>query len=193
MIYTELYYKLYKLNYEYPNFYNWYNNLFDKNFQLKHNRKIIISTYNNDIAGIIILKKSNSENKISTLRVDKRYRNNGIGKTLIKLGIEWLEDEKPLITVNENKIYQFRHLFNYFGFKLKDEINCYNKYSKELFFNSIADNLSYKRYKFINSNINIKYINHMKNNNLYYYIDKYKYYDTEIFKKEINKLMYFTL
>ncbi|MCZ9981685.1 GNAT family N-acetyltransferase [Brachyspira hyodysenteriae] len=151
-----------------------------------------MSTYNNDIAGIIILKKSHSENKISTLRVDKRYRNNGIGRTLIKLGIELLEDDKPLITVNENKIYQFKYLFDYFGFKLKDKINCYNKYSKELFFNGIIDDLSYKRYKFLNRNINIKYFNSI-NNNLYNYINEYKEYDTNILTKKANKLLYFSL
>lgn len=191
MLYQEIYNKLYKLNYEYPNFYDWYNNLFNTNLELKHNRKIFVCTYKNDIAGIIILKKSCSENKISTLRVDEKYRNNGIGKTLIKLGIEWLEDDKPLITVNESKIYQFKYLFNYFGFKLKDEINCYNKYSKELFFNSIIDNSSYERYKFINSNINRKY--NIKNNNLCYNINKYKEYNTKFFKKETNKLVYSTL
>lgn len=193
MLYQEIYNKLYNLNYEYPNFAYWYRNLFDKNFKLKNNRKIFVCTYKNDIAGIIILKKSHSENKISTLRVDKRYRNNGIGKVLIRLGIEWLEDDKPLITVNESKIYQFKYLFNYFGFKLKDEINCYNRYSKELFFNNIIDNSSYERYKFINSNINIKYIANIKNNNLCYNINKYKEYDTKILKKETNKLVYSTL
>ncbi|MBW5390660.1 GNAT family N-acetyltransferase [Brachyspira hampsonii] len=180
---------LYFLNNEYPNFSYWYRNLFDKNLKLNNNRKIFICTHKNDIAGIIILKKSNSEKKISTLRVDKRYRNNGIGKSLIKLGIEWLEDDKPLITVNENKIYQFKYLFNYFGFKLKDQINCYNKYSKELFFNSITDNLSYERYKFINTNMNIIY--NINTNNLYYNIN-YKKYDTKILLKETNKLVYST-
>ena len=38
--------------------------------------------------------------KICTLRVLKKYRNNGIGHKLIELSMEYLNTEKPMIIKN---------------------------------------------------------------------------------------------
>ena len=108
---------LWRLNFEYTDFRKWYNGLFSENATLNNGREIIICFFQNQIAGVSILKKSNKEKKICTLRVAKKFQKQGIGKDLILKSIEWLETDKPLITVRSSKAYQFEKLFQYFGFK----------------------------------------------------------------------------
>ena len=149
-LFTDLYNNLSTLENEYPNFFNWYRNLFNKDYTLKSDRKIL---YLPHIAGVIILKKTKNERKICTLIVKEHYQKNGIAKELIKSGIEWFEDDKPLVTVSEYRSEQFKHLFKYFGFKLKDKINCYNSNIKEFFYNNTVDNYLYNKSKIISKPI----------------------------------------
>lgn len=149
-LYIDLYNNLYSLKNEYPNFFDWYRNLFNKDYTLKPDREIFLCKYNDDIAGIIILKKSKYERKICTLRIKEHYQKNGIAKKLIKAGIEWLEEAKPLVTVGEYRDEQFKHLFKYFGFNLKDRINCYNSERTEFFYNNIVDDILYNKSKINN-------------------------------------------
>lgn len=124
------------INYDYPTFKVWYTNIFSDNFELKDGREIIYCLYNKNIIGISILKKTEEENKICTLRVDKKFQRMNIGKNLINLSTDWLENDKPLITLEKSKYLQFKKLFDYYGFKLEDEKLGYYKFlSTELSFN----------------------------------------------------------
>lgn len=149
-LFIDLYSNLFLLNYEYPNFFDWYKNLFNEDYTLKPDREIFLCKYVDDTAGIIILKKTKSERKICTLRVKENYQKNGIAKKLIKAGIKWLGDSKPFVTVSEYRNEQFKHLFKHFGFNLKDKINCYNFNVKEFFYNDIVDDTLYEKSKIIN-------------------------------------------
>ena len=56
----------------------------------------------------------------------------------MELSFEWLENEKPLITLHKSKIWQFRSLFDYYGFELEQKkANYYNIFSTELVYNGI--------------------------------------------------------
>lgn len=126
------------LNLEYPNFDNWYDSLFENRFQLKKEREIIICQVDKDIAGVAILKKSDSERKICTLRVDRHYRHNGIGRHLMEMSFEVLEDEKPLITMHTSKYSQFSSLLKRYNFELEQrQKHYYSIFSTELVFNGI--------------------------------------------------------
>ncbi|BDZ84609.1 hypothetical protein Lac2_27430 [Claveliimonas bilis] len=135
---NQIYYFLWRLNIEYFGFSKWYRNLFLENNNLKKDREIILCEKNHCLAGIIILKSTEQEKKICTVRVSKEFQKQGIGKKLIKLGLEWLETDKPLITMHKSKQRQFEPLLNYFDFTLEQEKwNYYNIFSAELCFNGV--------------------------------------------------------
>lgn len=121
---------------EYSGFSKWFDRLFENDYKLSLEREIIICEESLQIAGISVLKRSADERKICTLRVDKKYRRLGIGRDLIELSFQWLDDEKPLITVQRIKEPQYRTLFNRYGFKLEQENrNYYRLFSTELAYN----------------------------------------------------------
>lgn len=117
----EIFRFLWPLCFEYPRFALWYRELFGTNGKLSSNREIVICLHNICIIGVAILKKTNEEKKICTLRVDKKYQHNGIGKVLIEKSLEWLAIDKPLVTVQESKAFQFERLFKYYGFALEQQ------------------------------------------------------------------------
>lgn len=136
--YRIIYEFLHSLIWEYPDFCQWYNSLFEENKELKRDREIIISRRNNNLLGVSILKKTQEERKICTLRVAKPYRSQGIGKNLMELSFDWLEDDKPLITIHKTKQGLFAPLFDYYGFKLEQkQWNYYSFFSTELAYNGI--------------------------------------------------------
>ena len=136
IVFNEVLVFLRKLSFEYPDFLGWFDGLFSYGYKLKDDREIIMCRYDGKIVGVIILKKTNEENKICTLRVEKKFRSNGIATELIKRGIEWLEDEKPLITCHCSRNGQFSKLFKYFGFELQEKkIGYYGIFNLEYTYN----------------------------------------------------------
>lgn len=134
--YKKVYFFVSQLKEEYPHFDEWFNNLFENPLFLKKDREIICCRYQNDIVGIAILKKTEEERKICTLRVDEKFQRLSIGKSLMELSFEWLENEKPLITVHKTKQHEFEKLFRYFDFRLEDRKWCYYRmFSTELSYN----------------------------------------------------------
>lgn len=149
---NEIYKFLYSLNWEYPNFKLWYQSLFssdETDVALKNDREIIICGRNGIILGVSILKKNKEEQKICTLRVAKPYQLQGIGKNLMGLSLEWLDNQKPLITLHKSKQQMFSSLLDYYGFKLEQEQwNYYNIFSTELSYNGILPEKKFALNKF---------------------------------------------
>ena len=138
LYYTSIKKMLRCLNIEYPDFYGWYDRLFEEDRELHSSREIIICEKEYHIAGVAILKSNEEEKKICTLRVLKPYQRQGIGRKLMELSFEWLEEDKPLITLHKSKQNQFAPLFNYFGFTLEEkQWNYYNIFSTELSYNGV--------------------------------------------------------
>lgn len=135
----DIYEFLYPLNREYPHFYSWYESLFRADGLLNNDREIIFCKVLNTVVGVIILKKS-SEKKICTLRVRWEFQKMGIGSKLVELGFEWLEDDKPLITVANKRSWQFRKIFRYYGFKQEDrKWGYYSLIASECAYNGSLD------------------------------------------------------
>ena len=125
-----------KLNREYPFFEQWFNGLFVRVPELRLDREILLCVDNCKIVGIAILKKNAEEKKICTLRVEKQYQKMSIGKTLMEMSFEWLETDKPLVTVQKSRSKEFEKLFKYYDFQLDDEKRGYYKpFSTELIYN----------------------------------------------------------
>lgn len=137
LIYKDMIYRfLFMLNFEYRGFYEWYDRLFISKYELDYCRDIIICERNFELAGVAIIKNDECEKKICTLRVSKKYRNNGIGHRLIELSMEYLNTEKPMITLHKNKFNQFEHLLDYYNFNLEQtKKNYYYLFNKELVYN----------------------------------------------------------
>lgn len=99
-------------------------------------RKIITKTSGNRIIAVAILKKTDSEKKICTFRVSEEFRNNGLGTELMKESLKWLEYKKPLITVNEENITEFRSFLPKFDFGHPIELEgMYRNGKSEFIFN----------------------------------------------------------
>lgn len=104
---------------EYPRHDEWYSKMAD-NFMRENTREIIICHDNSErILGVALLKKDIAERKICSLRVKREFQHQGIGRCLLVRSFEYLETEKPLITVSSGKNTQFIKLFTYFSFDLQ--------------------------------------------------------------------------
>lgn len=163
-IYFQLIYKfLRRLNIEYPGFNNWYNKLFNENRILNTGREIIVCEKNNKIAGVVILKASGEEKKICTLRVTKEFQRQGIGKKLMELSFEWLEEDKPLLTMHSNKQREFIQLLKYYDFKLEQKSwHYYSIFSTELVYNGVLPEKKMIFNKFELMDINLFYDKFLK-------------------------------
>lgn len=118
----------------YPNFEDWY--LKKVVPDLVCGQRILISEIrDNNIAGLAILKVNN-EKKLSTLKVTSNYLNKGIGLKLFEKSFQILETEKPFLTVSEEKLVEFKKIFDYYNFKLTStHDSLYRSGKKEYFFN----------------------------------------------------------
>lgn len=124
------------LNREYPAFRKWFECLFVFPECLKSDRAILFCMKGREIAGLAILKRTDEEQKICTLRVDRRFQRMSAGRALMRMSFEWLENDKPLITVHKSKYREFNKLFRYYDFVLEDKKWCYYKlFNTELAFN----------------------------------------------------------
>ena len=79
-----------------------------------------------------------NEKKLCHLSVMPPYKNKGYGIKLFKQSFMELETEKPFLTVSEEKLVEFKRIFEYFRFELTDVIDgYYRKGKKEYFYNQI--------------------------------------------------------
>lgn len=135
----KVYSELRCLSNSYPDFYNWYH----EKLAFDSNRKILVLSEGEKIAGVLITKDG-FEKKICTLRVNEQYRRRGIGSYLMQYSFNLLNTDKPIITVSENNLFEFNPLLKRFGFDLKKiYYNYYMLGKNEYSFNGyLVDNES---------------------------------------------------
>lgn len=132
----ESYNFLQDLEKEYPAFGKWFARLFASPECLEREREILFCMRDGEIAGLAILKRTPEEQKICTLRVGRRFQGRSVGRLLMQMSFEWLENDRPLITVHQSRYREFKGLFQYYGFELEDKKWCYYKlFQTELAFN----------------------------------------------------------
>lgn len=139
-----------KLKFEYRQFDKWYDSLFDEDNHLIKGREIIIcEDLHGIILGVAILKNSMTEKKICTLRVGEKFQYQGIGTQLVKMSIDELGVEKPMITINKNKLKQFKKLFDKYNFELtQTKKHYYGIFNTELVFNgTLPDKKLFNNFK----------------------------------------------
>jgi len=130
-----IFYTLKSFNSYYPNFDFW---LKEKILKGIYNgtRQIIIKWSDSEIIGLSIIKNDISEKKICCLRVMPNYIHSGFGVRLFIDSMNILEENKPLLSVNENNLLQFKKIFSYFDYKKCNTYpNLYRKGITEISFN----------------------------------------------------------
>jgi len=118
----------------YPDFDKWYYNKVIPGL-INSDRQILLNVIDEKLAGISIIKNS-SEKKISNIKVTENFKGQKIGYKLFQRSFEALDTDKPLCTVSEEKLPEFKNIFKYYGFKLTSvNEGLYRKGKKEYFFN----------------------------------------------------------
>jgi GNAT superfamily N-acetyltransferase len=121
---------------EYPQHYEWFAKMVFKINNGKERDILLCQNETGKIIGTSILKRTNNERKICTLRVDSLYQRHGIGRKLFLKSFEWLETEKPIISVSCEKLEQFEKIFKYFNFKVEQVCSgLYKQNRSEYVFN----------------------------------------------------------
>jgi len=130
----EIYKKISSAIQYYPNFENWYYRNVIPSI-LNGDKEFIFELRNNRIVGLAIIK--HSEQKLCHLSIFDEYQNRGYGLKLFEKSFQALGTNKPYLTVSEEKYVEFKRIFNYYGFKLKDKkLNTYRKNKYEYYFNN---------------------------------------------------------
>jgi len=114
----------------YPGFARWFFDVVMVGVR-DESRQIFLCQNEAKILGIAIAKKTKSERKFCTLWVDEKFRTNRIASVLSTMVFKWLETNKPLFTVPEERLDEFRPLLNGWEFtsaKKKHEIYRAGKY-----------------------------------------------------------------
>lgn len=123
---------------DYPDYKNWFMTkqlpgIYD------NTRNIIIAHIDENIVGFASLKKTKEEKKICTFYVEKSFRKNRIGSLLVTKAIEYLEEEKPLITIPMDKLNEFIKISNKYGWKITDiQENLYRTTVPEVIVNGVV-------------------------------------------------------
>lgn len=123
----------------YPDFRKWY---FAKAVPDLGNGKgrMVIAEQDSQVVGVALGKRDGAERKLRCLRVDPRFRNNGVGTHLIERIMRELDTDAPLVTVSEEMLHDLsRMMVNVFGFRLTSvDRGTYRPGKLEYVFNGIA-------------------------------------------------------
>lgn len=118
----------------YPHFEEWLDKVLEE--APSRERCILLDVEGNEIRGIAILKNTGDERKICTLRVNDKFKRQGIGEALLKESYRILGTTRPLMTVNEDNISEYRRFLTRNGARLVSEVtSLYYCGKKEYFFN----------------------------------------------------------
>ncbi len=121
---------------DYPKRFNWYwqkvvPGCFDGT------REIFLCTFGEEITGVAILKKEDTERKICTFLVLERYRGKHVSSFLIENAFDFLGTTKPLITIADYKVDMFKGLIQKYHWQKTQTLGegYYNNTSREVVFN----------------------------------------------------------
>jgi GNAT superfamily N-acetyltransferase len=79
-------------------------------------RTAVVELRDSAVAGLVIVKHSDTEKKLCTLRVRPDFESRGLGVRLFETAFDLLGTDHPLLSVSEPSIPKFSRLFTHFGF-----------------------------------------------------------------------------
>lgn len=83
-------------------------------------RTVIVEQRNGYPVGLLILKHTEGERKLCTLRVRPEFEYRGMGVRLFNTAFEVLGTAQPLLSVSEVALPKFSRIFEYFGFACEE-------------------------------------------------------------------------
>lgn len=118
---------------QYQNYYKWF---YTKGIPRIFDNKGEIYFYLDGfiVVGLTILKKTKLERKICTLLINEEYRKKGYCKELLETSFNYLETDKPLITIPEKRIKDFQNIITSYNWQETEISDLY--ISREIIFNS---------------------------------------------------------
>lgn len=120
---------------DYPDYRNWYQTIQVPGIY-DGTRNIIIAHIKDRIVGFVSLKKTADEKKICTFYVEKSFRRNQIGSLLATKAVDYLEEEKPLITIPMDKLHEFTRIAEKYGWEISEiKENLYRTTTPEVIVN----------------------------------------------------------
>ncbi|WP_217355598.1 GNAT family N-acetyltransferase [Ruegeria sp. HKCCA4008] len=123
------------LSEDYPNIERWFT---DKVVlgEFLGTRHIVRFERDGRLAALGIAKDEDGEKKICTVRVHPEYFGRGLGVRVFDHLLNWLQVDRPLLTVSEKKLLLFQRLFDHYGFvQTSVTPDLYRKGVSELGFN----------------------------------------------------------
>lgn len=114
-IYAEVFRHLAPLAKLYPAFENWYWNKAVRD-AVSNRRRFFLAFGQNRIQGVVIAKRTPDERKLCTVWICPTARQKRIAEGLVSQANNWLGSTRPLITIPENRLHEFRGLISRFGF-----------------------------------------------------------------------------
>jgi hypothetical protein len=100
----------------YPNFDRWFVEKILPGIE-QGERTIVIEERDGEVAGVMIVKHTNFEKKLCTLRVRGPFESSGLGMRLFEKAFDILGTAQPLLSVSEPIYPKFSKLFQHFGFE----------------------------------------------------------------------------
>ena len=79
-------------------------------------RTVLVEQRDSIVAGLLIVKHTDLERKLCTLRVRPDFESKGLGVRLFETAFDLLGTERPLLSVSESSMVKFARLFAHFGF-----------------------------------------------------------------------------
>lgn len=146
------------VKHDYPNYREWFitkqvPGLYDGS------RNIIVAHMNSQIVGFISLKKDATEKKICTFYIAKTFRKNKVGSILALKAIEWLECDKPLITIPTDKLGDFIRIAKRYDWTVTDiKDGLYRINNPEIILNGFVNDVNVDT---ISSKVKTKSISHI--------------------------------
>jgi GNAT superfamily N-acetyltransferase len=113
----EVYEHLRSLEAFYPCFEDWFFNRVVPGLS-DGTRTIIGFERDGRVKASAIVKRSMREVKLCTIFVERELQKKGLGVRLFRLALDWLNEPHPLATVSEERLPEFRRLFDAAGFTL---------------------------------------------------------------------------
>ena len=117
---------------QYQEYLKWY---YNKNIPrvLNGTGEIIFYLEGFTVSGLAILKKDIDEKKICTLMINEEYRKKGYSKEILESAFEYLETDKPLITIPTKRIEEFKSIITAYDWEESKRTDMY--LSEEIIFN----------------------------------------------------------
>ncbi|TGP45402.1 hypothetical protein EN873_40845 [bacterium M00.F.Ca.ET.230.01.1.1] len=118
----------------YPRFRQWYFDLVAKEIE-SSTRRIFVSRTDERILGIALAKRG-AEKKLCTLWIEPSARSSGLATSLAAEAFSWMGTNKPLFTVPEERMSEFRGLLTRWDFcETERLVGYYRKDKVEYVFN----------------------------------------------------------